>query len=493
MKKLYTCPFFIILFITIYLLPYSLFSQYKLINPEIEGIYLCEPIFEEGGKYLSRSTLDSTVTTTFGKIYHPFLTLTDRNNHLYCDHIATNNWLGKTITHDTGPQTYVFDFEPIVYNAISDNYQLAATLPISIPDTLAIGQKFMLNTFIEGEVISENFISWNNTQIEVRTIQLNNQGNPNYKWQSDNIVISKDYGLFSFPNLQYFPFEWRNCTLVGLTEPKIGVQDVTNKDIYRMSPGDEFTAERSYTYAGPNFDIYYERIKCLSIIEETDTSQRRIVQREIVRLTPLTLIWTYGIDTLEQDIIYDHLSLRGRANETIYYDANTANYIVINEAGIKQSLQYSSWDKNECFDEIIDGCNSRYSFAGGFTVYYDCSMIFNFTDYYLPVHRIVGGEEFGDGDIFDSFKILKSKTIDLPNVVIYPNPSNGEFSLELPDNLQFDHFMIAGLSGITIPLIPIFSENKRINFKQNFVPGIYVIHAIDKSGKHFNLGKITVL
>ncbi len=493
MKNHFSKSLSFVLLIAIILSPAIVHCQYKFINPDIEGIYLCETIEESLDSYRSRSTLDSQKNGTAVDVFYPYRTLTDLNYQSSgCNLIYTNNWLGDSIIHEINSDSYIFHFTPIRNINPDFGFELSTPESFRIPGGLNIGSKFFIGAFIEAEVISETVDSWNGLQLEKQTIRLTNSGNVDYNWNTEVIVLTKDHGVYNFPNLQYFPFEWKNVTLAGITQGGIGLQDISSKDTYRMSPGDEYTAENRLTYVGPP-SIYYDRIKCLSIIDENDNYQLRLIQKEKLLRNYNTFQWEYSIDTIEENVIYDEQGIVGRANETINRGELNKSLVIIRENGYKYLNDYHSSEQAvHCYRELIDGCTNYFTFKGAFTIYNDCSGIFAFESFYLPVHRIFDGEEFGDGEVFDSIKTLKSKIIDISNVEIYPNPSNGGFILELPDNLQFDHFMITGLSGQTITLKPISVDNKRINFRQTYVPGIYILHGIDNNGKHYQLGKLII-
>lgn len=495
MKKHYSRLFPLLFIILINLLPDTAFGQYIPVRTDIEGIYLCEPIIEFSELYRSRSTIDHQEITSEGNVYYPYRTLTDLNHESFeCGLIFTNNWMGDSIIHQINSDSYTFHFTPIKNGGSNVGFELSSPDTLIIPGGLIVGSKFMIDQWIEAEVISESTETWNGIQLQKQTIRLTNSGNPDYKWDSGHIVLTKDHGIYNFPNLQYFPFEWKNVALAGITEGQIGMQDISSKDTYRMSPGDEYTAEYKQSFFPTGITTnFFDRNRCLFIMEEDEMFQRISIQSERLHIILPSGSWEYTIDTILENIIYDQRQIRGRANETIDHEFPYTAQVVISENGNKYLNDYvPSFSSQNCYREHIDACYNYYAFKGGFTTYFDCSGIFNFEHYYLPRHRIFNGEEFGD-DVFDSIKTLKNKTVDLSNVEIYPNPNNGIFSVRLLNNLVIQNYFIVDINGNRKNIIPDSDNNNILNFDLNLQPGIYYLQGRDISGNNVSLGKIIIV
>ena len=463
------------------------FAQYKPIIPELESIYLSERFKDPFYKYGTRSTIEHQITVADGTFYYPYKTLTDHNNLSHdCGLIYTNSWLGDSIKHNIDSNSFTFHFTPIKINNELNLYELAEADSITLPVNVPLQSTFPINEFIEAKFIAEKTINWNGIQIRKRTYQLTNLGNPDYNWSDGLIEITQEHGIYNFPNLQYFPYEWRNCTLAGIEEGKKGLQDFTARDAFRMGIGDQFTAERRYYYAGPNFINYFERKTCIEIISETDSFQNRKLKVEKLTLKPVIFQWEYSIDTINEIVTYYSEWGIGKADE---FKLNSKILTNLSVVGTKYRNELTQIEPGNCYSEYIDGCGS-FVINAGFSSYYQCDGIFSFEDSYLLKHRIINGVGIGgEGDAFDSIRTLNNKIIDLSASLIYPNPTPGQFSIS-SDQLDFisDYYLI-DISGKRILIKPTDKSDHLTSFEYSN-RGMHFLVGIDHAGNIYKLGKI---
>ncbi|HOY30292.1 MAG TPA: T9SS type A sorting domain-containing protein [Bacteroidales bacterium] len=89
-----------------------------------------------------------------------------------------------------------------------------------------------------------------------------------------NIIISKNFGLMRFFQIDSFPQVLKPLTLIGNVSPAGGLTEVTDEMIYDYQPGDEFQYhEAYYQQGGPPFYNYSRYVKyfILSRTETTDS------------------------------------------------------------------------------------------------------------------------------------------------------------------------------------------------------------------------------
>ena len=246
-------------------------QNFRPISAEFKNLYFTQD--GVSGGYLSpkgshvRMDFDSVYITSDTTFYYPYRTaryedISDWN----CQYLEHHNWLGYAIIQAELSATTDFYFQPTVYNEGTKVYDKNWGGDLRLNYNVPLMTKWYLDFkgYFEGQFISVDTIQWEGLSDTVMTIEVKNL-NPAYEWTTGYIKISKNHGLVSFPNLQFFPYKWISCDRVGLSNPQAGVQEPTQRDMFHMEPGDEYTAEYKYELQAGGGQHYYKNLKCLSI------------------------------------------------------------------------------------------------------------------------------------------------------------------------------------------------------------------------------------
>jgi|GEM_PF-3897497 len=478
------CTSFLILF---FIMMNAGWTQIRIFNPAIEGNYL---IYDDQQNRISSSRLDNVRITDSIEIYYPFRTLTAPVNNNMCTAILTNNWLGDSIVYNKIDGHYTFHYTPVQVD--NETVMLTSSRSFTIPASLSPGDTFSVEDHIKAQLIEIRNVVFMGQYDTLFRLQLTNTAfDPLIDWQIEDLYFSKKFGVYNMPSLQYFPYSWVPVNLVGIPEPETGIRDYSPREAYRMGVGDQYTAEYSYANPPSDFRRRYDRITCLQIVEEDSAHQRRVVRKEELNKNNSVSTFQYSTDTITETIVYNQQYISGMADETIRYDFGEAAYFSLDENGVKRRATYQSHQNNDfCYNEFIDGCDGSFVFRHSFTTYYDCSGILVWDNYYLPVHRIIDGIEYGNGNTFDSLRTLSNYRITVKSGAIYPNPSNGIFNVDHGGYL--DRILLVDINGQRRNVI---SHRTRSGYRieADLPKGIYTIISIHADGSSSSIGKIAII
>jgi hypothetical protein len=316
-----------------------------------------------------------------------------------------------------------------------------------------------------------------------------------------SIILSKNFGLiktfnfYFFPESEgYLPFyeELQECELIGLSRPKLGIQNITWLDIFDYQPGDEihilyeyFSADEYYTQANTIKTItkYLSRNDYLDSIIYT-----RERKRSELRVWDDSSSFIFKHDTLvlviKPDSIFDKLP-----GEPVVNDYEAYAYSMNGQTKIQPSVAGRIWPGfDTCWSNCcVDDCSSDYYYYQGLGgPYYQCD--FPFTMGGIKNQLVY----YKKGDVTWGTPLVVS-AIDEPvlhnEIEVYPNPASSELTVTIPVILLPLQFELINLAGTIIFSTEIESGAYSIPLDDK-LEGLY-IYKLTSSG-FASAGKIVI-
>jgi hypothetical protein len=170
-----------------------------------------------------------------GLYYHFSVLRKDATNT--CNFIRMPNWTGKiTLVKSNG--------ENVLLNNSGDSIRIMAQAPLNYKWHL---YDFTDGKYFEAEIIDKIYTSvlGNNDSVKVINLTLkNSEGNTeNNQFNNRQIHLSKNYGIIRGYEFSSFPYDTSSFTLVGLSTPKLGIQNISAREVFNYEIGDEFHIE----------------------------------------------------------------------------------------------------------------------------------------------------------------------------------------------------------------------------------------------------------
>jgi hypothetical protein len=249
---------------------------------------------------------------------------------------------------------------------------------------------YQLNNSIKiyAEVINYDKVTFLSLTDSVKTIAFQAYNKDfetiNHEVNSKLIMISKNYGIikifdfYMFPAFEEYQYDdCIECDLIGLTNPELGIQNLTWKDVYNFNVEDEIhilyeshywgTAEGYETITKKIIKKYLQKeIKGDSIIYNVDYKRSNTIN--------LNGVYSYDyfhdtiISIIKSDSIFDRLP-----GEPIYEEYGAFEYYMFKDESGRRSKDKQSEHEwivgsigDSCWDyNISDGCFPQYSYIEG--------------------------------------------------------------------------------------------------------------------------------
>ncbi len=290
-------------------------------------------------------------------------------------------------------------------------------------------------------------------------------GPPEYVPVPDRpILISKHYGLIHTFRFSYFPLyiaegSTTQVPLIGMSEPRVGLQNPGLEDIFTLQVGDELHILE--TFSSIVYDQQGEfagsgswRTFLKGVITEVTTpepSKLRYTfsgqQLRTKKVGPPTSTYeVFPVEDIAQTWEYDledlaYLDLQpGTAIVTPFFDeddisvVSIANYGFCNKVG--KHLRATVTGDFDCYRGIIDG-DAGYFFVEGLAGPYHTtnSLASSQTRHIVYFHSDT--TECGTPLDFDQITATHETIANL-DIAISPNPTSGQVTLQLPEGLIAD-------------------------------------------------------
>ncbi len=373
------------------------------------------------------------------------------------------------------------------------------------------------NQYIEAKVTEIRLSDFLGLSDSVKTITLQQKNasgeNVNNPINGQKFLLSKNYGLIRLPKFDEFKQNLRFLDLCGKTNPTTGITNLTFEEIFDFQPGDEFHIaydDETYGAEFPNENGYLiqrilERIDGSNSdtvsykIEKCKTSTSNIsINQQIITNTLDTAIYTY-IKSQYPDFKSDPKEPQistGSASELTENVMGLSATYVLEHAGIlwKQTNPSGPLWSDEfklCWNyPMIDAFDfSDYYFKGlGGPYHYERSNIY--TNYRKLVYYKKGSESWGTPLNCEALlHVSLPNRIEKQGVIIYPNPTSGIITLELPsDILTPGKLEIVEISGKTADEFAVVQKTQLLDLA-NLPAGLYTYKFTSANGEVFR-GKI---
>lgn len=327
----------------------------------------------------------------------------------------------------------------------------------------------------------------------------------NYK----EIQISKQYGFVKAVNFALFPGEvLRNSSerftvypLVGLSNPKVGVQNLTMLDVHDYAVGDEihiFYSNRKRDQNGYGTNSTSKQIyRYLARQDYQDSVSYQ------VRLTQSVSTTTFDSDGEHDDYeLLDDTIMVTYKSDSVF---DTPPGIVVPESGYHFSMplwghsqkvkpspsrHLQNWSGDSCWTfQIVDGCLSSETFHKGVGgPYFSCTHAF----YLGGIDRELLYYKKGNDTWGSPLDLTGMKEANVANSLhIFPNPASGLIRLQWDDlpasDLQLE---LVDLNGRTLVSKSVTEGKPEVDISA-LEPGLY-IYKVRSEGDVIKTGKVVV-
>jgi len=320
------------------------------------------------------------------------------------------------------------------------------------------------------------------------------------------LVLSKNYGFIKTVNFNLFPDltddnpgenQLLNYELIGLSNPKVGVQNLTWLDVYDFQVGDEIhilnESDQCYDVNCLRIvsTIKKTKLKYLERSDDTDLVVYRIEREEsIIRQLEKkdSTSFVYVHDTIQASYKSDSYFDKLPGEPVFYFNQAYSNFMHNNEKFVSKTTpaeQYIRSTESRWCLPFSDGCFPDLTYLKGLGgPYYDCTGTYNFSNEenslaYYKKGNITGGAPL----IITGVRSLTTEK----NINIYPNPVNDVVFVqtELQDSPCF--FELSDMYGKLRMNTEIKTKVNSIHLT-NIENGVYIYKLIQngltiKSGK----------
>lgn len=316
---------------------------------------------------------------------------------------------------------------------------------ILIKTTANVNDTWVLYTFPNNDYIEANLISINDYNLlgitdSVKTIVLqakdNTNNNINHPFNNKEISFSKNYGLVKFYSMTNFPLDTNSCTLVGSSNPNMGIVNLTTSEIFDYTIGDEFHIEdyeRSYFNPWEYDIIYIRKIILNKVVSSNQDTLTYTIARCQNRYVNMSMIpnpdTTITVDTLTEIIILSQQSHFNQLSNEIRSDSASYSTFLIDPQLRKRAkridIQYYRTGTG-CWSEQIGFFPPYHTYIEGLGgPYYNNPYTTVGTDYYELVYYNKGGTTWGTP--LNLTCNLGTSVAEISNqenkILVYPNPS----------------------------------------------------------------------
>jgi hypothetical protein len=431
-------------------------------------------------------------------IYYPFSSIQQLDYDCYTPY--GSSWIGKKIIIQDNRLNLFFNLNydtiKIKTNALLNESWIAYEL---IDSVKIIAKVLKLDTlrFLEqtDSVKTIVFQVYDKTMTPVNS-SLNNK----------SVLLSRNYGFIKILNFSLFPFhespypvkqteQLNEYNLIGLSNPKLGIQNLTWFDVNNFNIGDELHVRYLYnrlSFEGGSYSLTKKTIyKYLdrknykdSIIYKIDKEESSV---EIINTSdPL---YTYYYDTITSKIITDTLFDKLPGESIIDGSRLYSNIMGIGFWVSKSRGYYFYYSHDSCWQFIMaDGCLSTdYYYKGLGGPYYECES--NFTEFTSISNELVyykkGQESWGTPLVITN--ITDNKKTD---PLVYPNPTDDVIWIKLNDLKEFTLFELVDINGIVVLKKQLENSNNTIKVN-HITKGIYFFKIL-KNNNPIESGKIII-
>lgn len=323
-----------------------------------------------------------------------------------------------------------------------------------------------------------------------------------HKLEGQTIEICQHYGLVSAVNFIYLPSLKYTPTgtisdkfsLVGITNPTLGIQNLTWFDAFDYQVGDEFHYTNTYNHLmfGGSASSSKQIVKILSRQNFTDSINY------VQDIETSTVFKQNSTSDYISSYKHEHTNVVIRRNDSfdaypgvLQFDNDSmsaVSCVMIGSSKITDQNYYGQnlgncWVRgmltdDACFTVLYErGLGLTYSGGGCWpeTIGYD--------EYKLVYYK-KGYTTWGTPLLISGINLPKTK----PDIVVYPNPATDKISISSDILTEHCIFELMDVHGIVIFRTEVDANRNMVNLK-NFNKGLYLYRLID-NGKLLKTGKV---
>ena len=452
--------------------------------------------FEDETSFVTAIRIDSVTFDTDSTLY-PFRIFLPTDSWCHSPYVAS--LIGPKIIIKENSENLFFN---------KDGYSISLKTNAVLNETWTFYQT-------EELVIIAKISEWNTMEFlgiedEVKTISFqafDADMNPiENEINAKQLLLSENYGLLSVFNFYTFPdFEYEYYgnetghlpgffnSLIGISNPEIGFQNLTMYKIYDFQPGDELHIhQKQYFVQGQYVPHDYKENKTILIyLERYDNPDSIVYKAE--RLNSFyqysigNTIFTHDtvISVIKPDSIFDMLPTQpiftqiGSNDYSTFwkiYNSNTPKkYYAADNVGEFSIIEGDCWQL-----PIVDG-SCTHEYIKGLGHYFGCNPFDPITDpgdFKKLVYYKKGEETWGTPLTLTN---IKNETAN-NRLSIFPNPAKDkiEISFEKCQKVNIEIFELTG----KLILSEIIQTNEEFNIN-NLNSGIYLIKITDEESNSF--------
>lgn len=447
--------------------------------------------FEGEAGYISCIKIDS-VTFDADSILYPMKSIRQVDYECYTPY--GDAWIGgKIIVKDNGTNLF--------FNKYRDTIRIETQAKLHdewtafhLQDSLTIKATISKHDTMEflGLVDSVKTIDFTAYDKYLNPVEINSRSN----WQ---MKISKNHGLIQTFDKYYFALPYKGYslineqnrlyTLVGLSAPEVGFQNITWFDVNNFQPNDEIhIIEKDVDSEGPEISRIINKIRYKYLSRsETDSSINYSIERtkSISKQFNDSSFYSYSHDTIistvYKDTIFDMLP-----GQPIIDDYTLYQNIMTREMKSNTDNVSAFGGEDSCWYEIIyDGCWTEHFYSGLGGPYYYCDYLFTmgYSERKLVYYK-KGNVEWGTPLVITAVDEKHAEN----NAKLYPNPASDFVTIEKNTSTKDLFFELTDLNGRKILSRILDSNIKQIELK-NLEPGIY-LYTIRNSNTVYKTDKL---
>jgi hypothetical protein len=435
------------------------------------------------GQYpINALRIDSTKMVGTDSLFYPNVNLLQKGSYYRID----GSWIGKRVVVKTNGDNFIIN---------SDNDSILIKTQSALKDSWTVYQKNSVMQ-ITAEVTEIKKMSFLDLEDSVKTITFHvydasMKPMPN-QFDGAQIKISKNFGLieslpfYAFPNV-ISDNQVLHCSLSGMTNPKVGVQNLTAEDVFDFQVGDEYHIIEAYgaKYGGVDIDslLTIERVlerrnftnQLSYIIDKTERHYHKYwitkVATNLVKRDTVTM----SINSLRDMFLILPGEFKGIS---VHHEIQTVSMELPSNKLFRMGSFVSSdsinWSEIELANDVVCSDDKYIKGLGG--PYYNCfgSSIYKNRNLFYSKKS---GVEFGTKLVILSIpSVYKENSIRVSSIIGRKELTANIASSELPARLE-----VVSVSGTVVFSKSIDAESSTISL-QSFPAGAYLYRVRGERG-----------
>jgi len=299
------------------------------------------------------------------------------------------------------------------------------------------------------------------------------------------VKISKNHGFVETLNFYLFPdFTVRitgdrleKHTLVGLTNPDVGIQNLKWFDVFDFNAGDELHIIENRT-GNPPFSPFmeFEKKTIFNYLERTDYSDSIVYRcsrkQSIEKVYSDSSSLEINSDTVKQ-VIHSNPGFDKFPGEPVIDSDLMYSYYMKNEQLLKKIDQLETQQfvfNNGCYRLVVgDACLREMEYFQGLSgPYYSCTGYVGDSEERKLVYYKKGETEWGEKLIITGVSDFRKDN----NIQVYPNPANDAVTFQLNNANETTYIQLFNATGSLTKSIQFNSSSHQLDLT-GFKNGIY--------------------